>query len=144
MPEVKLRMVNVVKSFGDTRVLRGTSLSIDEGEMVCLIGASGSGKSTLLRCMNGLTPVDDGQVFLEDIDIAEPGLDLGPVRQRIGMVFQSFNLFPHMSALENVLLAPRRVLNKSRPFACLAKPKAFFSSVDIDDDRTIMFSLLSS
>lgn len=116
MPEVepKLRMRGVVKSFGDHMVLRGIDLTVAEGEMVCLIGASGSGKSTLLRCLNGLEPVDDGEIFLGDLDIAEPGLDLGPVRQRIGIVFQSFNLFPHMNALENVLLAPRRVLGKTR------------------------------
>lgn len=83
---------------------------IAPGEMVCLIGASGSGKSTLLRCMNGLEPVDDGEVLLDGVDIAEPGFDLGPIRQRIGIVFQSFNLFPHMTAYENVALAPRRVL----------------------------------
>lgn len=116
MPEVepKLRMRGVVKSFGDHMVLRSIDLTVAEGEMVCLIGASGSGKSTLLRCLNGLEPVDDGEIFLGDLDIAEPGLDLGPVRQRIGIVFQSFNLFPHMNALENVLLAPRRVLGKTR------------------------------
>jgi polar amino acid transport system ATP-binding protein len=116
MPEAKskLQMRGVVKSFGDHMVLRGIDLVVAEGEMICLIGASGSGKSTLLRCLNGLEPVDDGEIFLGDLDIAEPGLDLGPVRQRIGIVFQSFNLFPHMNALENVLLAPRRVLGKTR------------------------------
>lgn len=112
--EPKLRMRGVVKNFGDHAVLRGIDLTVGEGEMVCLIGASGSGKSTLLRCLNGLEPVDDGEIFLDSLDIAEPGLDLGPVRQRIGIVFQSFNLFPHMNALENVLLAPRRVLGKTR------------------------------
>lgn len=110
----KLRMRGVVKHFGDHAVLRGIDLTVGEGEMVCLIGASGSGKSTLLRCLNGLEPVDDGEIFLDSLDIAEPGLDLGPVRQRIGIVFQSFNLFPHMNALENVLLAPRRVLGKTK------------------------------
>lgn len=112
--ETKLRMRGVVKRFGDQTVLRGIDLDVGKGEMVCLIGASGSGKSTLLRCLNGLEPVDDGEIFFNDLDIAEPGLDLGPVRQRIGIVFQSYNLFPHMSAVENVLLAPRRVLGKGR------------------------------
>lgn len=111
----KLRTIGVTKTFGNNTVLKGVDLSVAVGEMVCLIGKSGSGKSTLLRCLNGLEPVDDGEVFLDDLDIAEPGLDLGPVRQRIGIVFQSFNLFPHMTALENVLLAPRRVLGKTRP-----------------------------
>ena len=82
--------------------------------MVCLIGASGSGKSTLLRCINLLEPVDDGTILLDGRDIAEPGLDPQPVRARIGMVFQSYNLFPHMTAAENVMLAPRRVHGRSR------------------------------
>jgi len=110
MPEPRLALRGVTKSFGDTEVLHGIDLSVGLGEMVCLIGASGSGKSTLLRCMNGLEPVDDGEVRLDGVDIAEPGYDLGPIRQRIGMVFQSFNLFPHMTAFDNVCLAPRRVL----------------------------------
>jgi len=107
--DAKLRLCGVTKAFGDHTVLKGINLALAEGEMVCLIGASGSGKSTLLRCINGLEPVDDGVIRLGDFDIAEPGIDLGPIRQRIGIVFQSYNLFPHMSALENVLLAPRRV-----------------------------------
>ncbi len=113
MRDPKLSLRGVQKSFGDAHVLRGIDLDIGVGELVCLIGASGSGKSTLLRCMNGLEPVDDGAVLLDGIDIAEPGFDLGPIRQRIGIVFQSFNLFPHMSAFENVALAPRRVLRET-------------------------------
>lgn len=109
----KLRLEGVTKRFGPVEVLRGIDLEIAAGEMICLIGRSGSGKSTLLRCMNGLEPIDDGYVYLEDQDISEPGLDLGPIRRRIGMVFQSFNLFPHMSALENVNLAPRRIFGTS-------------------------------
>lgn len=112
MPEPRLDLRGVTKSFGDVQVLHGVDLVVQPGEMVCLIGASGSGKSTLLRCMNGLEPVDDGEVRLDGVDIAEPGFDLGPVRQRIGIVFQSFNLFPHMTAYENVALAPRRVLKQ--------------------------------
>ncbi|WP_299779011.1 amino acid ABC transporter ATP-binding protein [uncultured Roseobacter sp.] len=117
MPEAKLSLRGVQKSFGDNQVLRGIDLDVAAGEMICLIGASGSGKSTLLRCINQLEPIDDGTVWLDGLDISEPGLDLGPVRRRIGIVFQSYNLFPHMSALDNVLLAPRRVLgedNKAR------------------------------
>jgi ABC-type polar amino acid transport system ATPase subunit len=82
--------------------------------MVCLIGASGSGKSTLLRCINLLEPIDDGAIFLDGVDIAEPGLDPQPVRERIGIVFQSYNLFPHMTAAENVMLAPMRVRGRSK------------------------------
>lgn len=112
MPEPRLALRGVTKSFGDVQVLHGIDLAVQPGEMLCLIGASGSGKSTLLRCMNGLEPVDDGEVRLDGIDIAEPGFDLGPIRQRIGIVFQSFNLFPHMTAYDNVALAPRRVLGQ--------------------------------
>jgi polar amino acid transport system ATP-binding protein len=110
----KLELRGVRKSFGDLEVCRGVDLSVDAGQMVCLIGPSGSGKSTLLRCMNLLEPIDDGAIFLDGVDIAEPGLDPRPIRARIGIVFQSFNLFPHMTATENVMLAPRRVLGKSR------------------------------
>ena len=112
MLEAKLSLRGVTKSFGNQVVLRGIDLDVAEGEMICLIGASGSGKSTLLRCINQLEPVDDGSVWLDGLDISEPGLDLGPIRRRIGIVFQSFNLFPHMTAIDNVLLAPRRVLNE--------------------------------
>ena len=113
----KLELRGVRKSFGGQAVLDGVDLAVAPGELVCLIGPSGSGKSTLLRCMNQLEPVDDGIVLLDGVDISEPGLDLGPVRRRIGIVFQSFNLFPHMSALDNALLAPRRVLGRGREAA---------------------------
>ena len=112
MQEPRLALRGVTKSFGDVKVLHGIDMVVQSGEMVCLIGASGSGKSTLLRCMNGLEPVDEGEVRLDGVDIAEPGFDLGPIRQRIGIGFQSFNLFPHMTAYENVTLAPRRVLGE--------------------------------
>ncbi|MEP3783340.1 MAG: amino acid ABC transporter ATP-binding protein [Ascidiaceihabitans sp.] len=113
MQEPRLELRGVTKSFGEATVLHGIDMTVKPGEMVCLIGASGSGKSTLLRCMNGLEPVDNGEVRLDGVDIAEPGFDLAPIRQRIGIVFQSFNLFPHMTALENVALAPRRVLGET-------------------------------
>jgi ABC-type polar amino acid transport system ATPase subunit len=112
MKSLELRAVT--KAFGSNTVLDGIDLSVSPGQMVCLIGASGSGKSTLLKCLNLLEPIDDGQILLDGQDIAEPGLDPQPVRQRIGMVFQSYNLFPHMTALDNALLAPRRVRRKSR------------------------------
>lgn len=110
----KLVLRGVRKRFGDHEVCKGIDLEVAEGEMVCLIGASGSGKSTLLRCMNLLEPVDDGTIHLDGVDISEPGFDPQPVRQKIGIVFQSYNLFPHMTAAENVMLAPRRVLGRSR------------------------------
>ena len=110
----KLEARGIRKSFGPNEVCRGIDLSVDQGEMVCLIGASGSGKSTLLRCLNLLEPIDDGEIWLDGQDISIPGLDPQPVRQRIGMVFQSYNLFPHMTAVENAMLAPRRVRNMTR------------------------------
>lgn len=90
----KLELCDVRKRFGDRTVLDGVSLAVAEHDVVCLIGASGSGKSTLLRCVNLLEPIDDGAVLLDGTDISEPGLDPDPVRRRIGMVFQSYNLFP--------------------------------------------------
>ena len=110
----KLELRSVVKRFGKVTVCNGISLDVEAGQMVCLIGASGAGKSTLLRCINLLEPIEDGEIFLDGSDIAIPGLDPQTVRARIGMVFQSFNLFPHMTALENTMLAPRRVRGVSR------------------------------
>jgi polar amino acid transport system ATP-binding protein len=112
MTQLELR--GVKKAFGALQVLDGIDLQVDRGQMTCLIGASGSGKSTLLKAINLLVPVDDGEILFDGTDIAEPGLDPQPVRQRIGMVFQSFNLFPHMTALENALLAPRRITRRPR------------------------------
>lgn len=110
---MKLRLQNVRKSFGERTVIDGLSLDVSEGELICLIGSSGSGKSTLLRCINLLEPIDDGAILLDDEDIATPGLDPQPIHQRIGIVFQSFNLFPHMTAAQNVELAPRRVQGRT-------------------------------
>lgn len=110
----KLELQGVTKAFGAHIVCRDVDLCIGKGEMVCLIGPSGSGKSTLLRCMNLLEPIDGGMILLDGTDISEPGLDPQPIRSRIGIVFQSFNLFPHLTAEQNVMLAPRRVLRRSQ------------------------------
>ena len=115
MPKLELR--GVVKRFGGTPVCDGIDLDVAQGQMVCLIGASGAGKSTLLRCINLLEPIEEGEILLDGVDISVPGLDPQAVRARIGMVFQSFNLFPHMTALDNALLAPRRVRGLSRETA---------------------------
>ena len=109
-----LRLEGVRKSFGDHEVLRGIDLELDDHEVVCLIGASGSGKSTLLRCVNLLEPVDAGQIFLGGEETTRRGVDVNAVRRRIGIVFQAFNLFPHMTVLRNVTLAPRDVLKLPR------------------------------
>ncbi|MDQ2983330.1 MAG: amino acid ABC transporter ATP-binding protein [Actinomycetota bacterium] len=109
-----LRLEGVRKSFGAVEVLKGVDLEVAEHEVVCLIGASGSGKSTLLRCVNLLEPIDSGQIFLHGEEITARSADVNAVRRRIGIVFQAFNLFPHMSVLRNVTLAPLRVLKKPR------------------------------
>jgi polar amino acid transport system ATP-binding protein len=109
-----LRVEGVHKSFGANEVLRGIDLELEEHEVVCLIGASGSGKSTLLRCVNLLEPLDSGRIFLGDEEITRRGVDVNAVRRRIGIVFQAFNLFPHMTVLRNVTLAPRDVLKLPR------------------------------
>ena len=97
------------KSFGDLQVLRGIDLTVAEHEVVCLIGASGSGKSTLLRCLNLLEPIDAGRIVVAGEEITAPGVDVDRLRRRIGIVFQAYNLFPHMTVLDNVTLAPRKV-----------------------------------
>jgi polar amino acid transport system ATP-binding protein len=109
-----LRVEGVEKAFGDLEVLRGIDLSLAEHEVVCLIGASGSGKSTLLRCVDLLEPIDAGRIFLTGDEITGPKVDVNRVRRRIAIVFQAFNLFPHMSVLANVTLAPRKVLGRPR------------------------------
>jgi polar amino acid transport system ATP-binding protein len=102
------------KSFGGLEVLRGVDLSLAEHEVVCLIGASGSGKSTLLRCVNLLEPVDSGRIVLHGEEVTARGVDVNRVRRGIGIVFQAFNLFPHMSVLRNITLGPTKALRLSR------------------------------
>ena len=105
-----LEVSGVWKAFDDHPVLRGLDLKVDAHEAVVLIGASGSGKSTLLRCINGLESVDAGRILLDgDVEVTDPDIDLDLVRRRVGIVFQSYNLFPHMSVIDNVTLAPRKV-----------------------------------
>jgi len=111
---LKLSLRGVVKEFGPNRVLDGIDLDVSAGSAVALIGASGSGKSTLLRCVNLLEQIDDGYIELDGVDISEPGRDPNPIRQRIGMVFQSFNLFPHMRVIDNITLAPRKLKPHAR------------------------------
>jgi polar amino acid transport system ATP-binding protein len=102
------------KSFGKLEVLRGVDLDVAEHEVICLIGASGSGKSTLLRCVNLLEPIDAGRIVVAGEEITRRGVDVNAVRKRIGIVFQAFNLFPHMTVRENVTLAPRKARGLSR------------------------------
>ena len=104
----------VRKSFGEEEVLHGIDLEVEEHQVVCLIGASGSGKSTLLRCVNLLEPIDEGRIVVDGEEVTAPGVDADRVRRGIGIVFQAYNLFPHMTVLRNVTLAPREVLGKSK------------------------------
>jgi polar amino acid transport system ATP-binding protein len=109
-----LRLEGVHKAFGKAEVLRGIDLDVEEHRVVCLIGASGSGKSTLLRCVNLLEPIDEGRIIVQGEEITGPRVDVNRVRRGIGIVFQAFNLFPHMTVLRNVSLAPRKALGLSR------------------------------
>jgi polar amino acid transport system ATP-binding protein len=109
-----LVLEQVRKSFGDNEVLKGIDLNVADHEVVCLIGASGSGKSTLLRCVNLIERIDSGRIVVGDQEVTAPGVDLNRLRREIGIVYQSFNLFPHMTVIENVSLAPRKALKTSR------------------------------
>ena len=112
-----IELVGVTKRFGDNEVLKGIDLTVAEAEVVCVIGPSGSGKSTLLRCVNRLEEPTSGTIRIEGEDICDPDCDLDAVRTKIGMVFQQFNLFPHLTVLDNCAIAPRRVLGRSKAVA---------------------------
>nr|WP_326480562.1 amino acid ABC transporter ATP-binding protein [Methanococcus voltae] len=107
-------MVNIHKKFGENHVLKGVDLKVHKGEVVVILGPSGSGKSTLLRCINGLEVITDGKVIFENQDICDKKADINKIRQKIGMVFQQFNLFPHLTVMENITFAPIKVLKKSK------------------------------
>ncbi|MDC1288169.1 amino acid ABC transporter ATP-binding protein [Gammaproteobacteria bacterium] len=104
---------DVHKSFGDLEVLKGVSLDVKQGEVICIIGPSGSGKSTLIRCINALNDINSGSITVEGIEVNDPALDKLELRKNVGMVFQQYNLFPHKTALENVMMAPIKVLKQS-------------------------------
>ncbi len=112
-----LELRDVHKSFGTNPVLRGIDLTVEEHQVVCLIGPSGCGKSTLLRCVNALETIDDGEIVLDGERVSGRGIDVDALRQDVGIVFQSFNLFPHMTVLENVTLGPRKVLKAPKSFS---------------------------
>jgi ABC-type ATPase involved in cell division len=109
-----LRLEGVHKSYEDLQVLKGIDLAVADHEVICLIGASGSGKSTMLKCVNLLEPIDHGRIFVEGEEITADGVDVNRIRRHIGIVFQAFNLFPHMTVMRNVTLAPMKVLGLSR------------------------------
>jgi ABC-type polar amino acid transport system ATPase subunit len=109
-----IRILDVHKSFGALHVLRGVRMEVERGEVVVVIGASGSGKSTLLQCINGLEPIQEGRIEVDGTDVFARGTDLNELRRMIGIVFQQYNVFPHLTALGNVTLAPRKVLRMGR------------------------------
>ena len=126
-----LEIKKVEKEFGPVKVLRGVNLSVNEHQVVCLIGASGCGKSTLLRCINGLEKIQGGEIRLMNDRVSGPGVDVNTLRRNVGIVFQSFNLFPHMSVLENVTLAPLKVLKVDRAEA-EAKAMALLKRIGLE------------
>lgn len=103
---------DVHKSFGDLEVLKGISLDVKQGEVICIIGPSGSGKSTLIRCINALNPINSGSILVEGQEVNDPDLDKLELRKKVGMVFQQYNLFPHKTAIENIMMAPLKVLKE--------------------------------
>ena len=109
----RVELINVSKNYGPLRVLNDVSLTIETGEVIAIIGRSGSGKSTLLRCLNGLEPIQSGTIMIDGVKVNDPDTDLRTLRQNVGIVFQSFNLFPHLSVSDNITLAPRLVLKQS-------------------------------
>ena len=122
----------VSKSYGANQVLKGVSLDIEKGEVVAVIGRSGSGKSTLLRCVNGLEPVQAGTIRVDGVQVNDPATDLRKLRQEVGIVFQQFNLFPHLSVADNITLAPR-VVKKQRPEEARAVAREVLARVGLED-----------
>jgi len=108
-----VNIVDVYQSFGANQVIKGVSLDVAKGEVICIIGPSGSGKSTLLRCINGLIPIESGSIKVKDMEVHDPKLDKLELRKMVGMVFQQYNLFPHKTALENIMMAPIHVLKQN-------------------------------
>ncbi len=129
-----LEVRGIWKEFGELTVLADVSLELTTHEVMAVVGPSGSGKSTLLRCINLLEPVDDGEILLEGVDISVPGYDADLARRRIGIVFQSFNLFPHLSVLDNITLAPSKVLKMSIEEAQVTA-QALLTRFDLADKR---------
>jgi polar amino acid transport system ATP-binding protein len=127
-----IRVEGLRKRFGSLEVLKGIDLEVEDHEVICLIGASGSGKSTLLRCLNLLEPIDGGAIVVHGLDITAPHVDQNAVRRQMGIVFQSFNLFPHMTVLHNITLAPVKVLKESRTSA-EARARTLLERFDLAD-----------
>jgi polar amino acid transport system ATP-binding protein len=129
-----IELDDVHKRFGDNEVLKGVTMNVDEHQVVCLIGPSGCGKSTLLRCVNALETIEQGEIRIEGERVSGRGVDLNALRQDIGIVFQSYNLFPHMSVVQNVTLAPRKVLKLSQKDAA-ERAHALLNRIGLWDKR---------
>lgn len=138
----KILVENLTKKFNDQEVLHGLNLSVAEGEVVCIIGPSGSGKSTFLRCMNKLEDISGGHILIDGVDIADEGTDINAVRQHIGMVFQHFNLFPHLSVMENIILAPVD-LNKMSKEEAVKKAEELLAQVGLAEKKDVYPKSLS-
>jgi len=137
-----IKIENLNKSFGDLHVLKNINLEVFESDVVCLIGASGSGKSTLLRCLNFLEKKDNGNIIIEGKEITPSTHDINEIRQKVGMVFQHFNLFPHMTVLENIIEAPVHVKKVSKKEA-IEEAKVLLSKVGLGDKADVYPSKLS-
>ncbi len=125
-------VTRIEKRFGDTVVLRDVSMTVRRGETICVIGPSGSGKSTLLRCIDALVPIDTGSITVEGVEVNDPKLDKLSLRKRVGIVFQQYNLFPHRTALQNVMMAPIHVLRQDRA-AVEARARALLTKVRLSE-----------
>ncbi len=125
---------DVYKSFGELEVLKGISFDVMKGEVICIIGPSGSGKSTLIRCINALNDINSGSIKVHGLEVNDPDLNKLELRKNVGMVFQQYNLFPHKTALENIMMAPMLVLKESKE-EVLAKAEALVSKVRLDDKK---------
>lgn len=128
-PIVSLKDVH--KSFGELEVLRGVSIDVMKGEVICIIGPSGSGKSTLIRCINGLNDIQSGSITVEGLEVHDPKLDKLALRRKVGMVFQQYNLFPHKTALENIMMAPLKVLKEPKEEVA-ARARRLLAKVRLD------------
>ena len=142
MANAKINVMNLKKSFGSNEVLKGIDLEVAEGEVVCIIGPSGSGKSTLLRCLNKLEEVTDGHVLIDGKDITEKTTDINKVREEIGMVFQHFNLFPHLSVMDNITLAPVELKRENKE-AAKVKAVELLETVGLSEKADVFPSSLS-
>lgn len=127
-----VEVIDLHKRFGDLEVLKGINFKVKPSEVVCIIGPSGSGKSTLLRCINLLEEPTSGKVIIEGVDITQPGIDINKMRQKVGIVFQSFNLFPHLTVEQNLILAPTKVQKRSKE-ECIEKAHMLLRRIGLED-----------